>query len=103
MERGYTSLAPAGVPVTHLIALDGVGVFGSPVPDKVATSCQALAKEENAWMLGVDVHQDGAGDWFFGNATPTPWLEAGGDALLDGLATLLKTTLTSTEKTGDSR
>jgi hypothetical protein len=89
MERGYASLAPYGAAVTSLVVLDGVGVFGPPVPPQTAASCQALAKAEKNAILGVNVYQDPAGDWLFAGATPTPWLPLGGDALLDGLVTLL--------------
>jgi hypothetical protein len=99
VERGYASLAPAGVPVTNLVVLDGVGVFGPTVPEKITASCQTLAKAENTRILGVDIYQDAAGEWLFAGATPTPWLPAGGDALLDGLLTLL----TTSKKTGDSQ
>lgn len=97
MERGYASLAPAGVSVTNLVVLDGVGVFGSPVPEKLAASCQALAQAEKNGILGVDVYQDPSGDWLFAGAMPTPWLPLGGDPLLDGLVTLL----TTNRKMGD--
>jgi hypothetical protein len=89
VEHGYASLAPAGAPVSHLVVLEGVGVYGAPVPEQIAASCQALAKAEKIAMLGVNVCQDSAGDWLFAGATPTPLLQCGGEPLLDGLATLL--------------
>ena len=89
MERGYASLVPAGARVSNLIVLNGVGVYGSPVPPHIEHSCQALAKAESLGMLGVDVYEDAAGEWLFAGATPTPWLPAGGEPLLDGLLTLL--------------
>ena len=103
VERGYAPLAPAGTQVTNLVVLDGVGVFGAPVPERITASCLALAKAENTRILGVDVYQDEGGDWLFANATPTPWLQAGGDTLLDGLVTLLTATPITTEQTGDAQ
>ncbi len=82
--RGYASLAPEGSPVTSMIVLDGVGVFGPQVTENVTASCQALARMEKARLLGVDLYQDSAGDWLFAGATPTPGLPAGGEPLLDG-------------------
>lgn len=95
--RGYASLAPEGSPVTSMIVLDGVGVFGPQVTENVTASCQALARMEKARLLGVDLYQDSAGDWLFAGATPTPWLPAGGEPLLDGLMTLL----TSSDERGE--
>jgi hypothetical protein len=89
MEQGYAPLAPAEATLTNLIVLNGAGVYGAPIPEKIAASCQALAKSEKIGILGVDVYQDAAGDWLFAGATPTPWLQFGGEPLLDGLATLL--------------
>jgi hypothetical protein len=99
MERGYASLAPAGARVANLVVLDGAGVFGQPVPERIVTACQAMVKDQGIGILGVDVYQDAAGDWLFAGATPAPWLPAGGEPLLDGL---LKT-LTATERTGEAQ
>jgi hypothetical protein len=98
MERGYASLAPSGATVTSLVVLDGVGVFGPAVPPQIAASCQALAKAEKNAILGVNVYQDPAGEWLFAGAAPTPWLPLGGDALLDGLVTLLTRSRTMGEE-----
>ena len=98
IERGYASLAPAGAKVANLVVLDGVGVFGAAVPEKIADACQSLARTERNEMLGIDVYQDAAGEWLFAGATPTPWLQSGGEPLLDGLFTLL----TRNQTTGDA-
>jgi hypothetical protein len=97
VSRGYSSLGPEGAPLTSLIVLDGVGIFGPETSARVTASCRALARMVKTKILGVDLYRDSANEWQFANATPTPWLPAGGEPLLDGLMTMLA----ANEETGE--
>jgi len=80
-DRGYVSMAPAGVAVTHVVTLDG-RTFGAALPSEVRDRCSRLAELSQTRLLGIDLFPTTEDPWTFAFATPTPDLQAGGRELL---------------------
>lgn len=49
------------------------------MPRDVSDACLRLAAAQNTGLLGIDLYQDPHGAWTFANATPAPYLIAGGE------------------------
>lgn len=77
---------PDGAPVRTIIAIDGRGI-GGPGDEEVADACGRLGVLAKTRILGVDLDVRSAG---FVSASPLPDLRAGGEPVIDALASALR-------------
>jgi hypothetical protein len=79
--------APDGPSHTTLV-LDG-RLYGDAVPAAAGARAIALARLAETPLLGIELVESRAGDWWFAAASTTPDLRRGGDRFLDALAVAL--------------
>lgn len=68
----------------------GRRVVAGPQQAGIAEGCRRLATASRTALLGVDLIEHQLGGWTFLQASPTPELRLGGDAILDALAAELR-------------
>lgn len=82
-------LIPAGVPVNTVFVVAG-HIVGTPAPPDILRGCQRLSELSKTDLLGIEFAAGSTGPWTFVGATPWPDLRLGGQALLDVLASVLR-------------
>lgn len=90
-RRGASFPAPAPDRVVSVVVF-GDAVFGPDLPSELAAGCRRFAAASGLEMVGLCFERPAAGRarsaaWRFLGATPTADLSAGGEPLLDALAT----------------
>ena len=89
LPQATARLAPPSTPNQTVFVVDGRFV-GPAVPTGVAEGCRRLAELARTGLLGVELAEGADGLWTFAGASPQPDLRLGGQALVEGLAEVLR-------------
>jgi hypothetical protein len=86
-SKAQPGLAPQSSRIETLIALKD-RLFGTSMPEEIVTACLHLASLADSDLLGISLFQAENGVWNFDAATPYPDFMAGGQDLIEHLASV---------------